>query len=134
MDVRVSLPMIGVFHSPNQMFHVETIEEQEIIYEKSVRKRIWNSILIQFISSPWILSLIGVPTSQQNLIYGLTFAEFIPNVICTILTKLPLKTNYFYHVYFYGRYSKECCPEYLKEENFSRLIEFQFIRQRLHNF
>jgi S-adenosylmethionine-diacylglycerol 3-amino-3-carboxypropyl transferase len=32
-----------------------------------------------------------------------------------------LRENYFWSVYLTGRYSRESCPEYLKEENFLRL-------------
>jgi S-adenosylmethionine-diacylglycerol 3-amino-3-carboxypropyl transferase len=33
----------------------------------------------------------------------------------------PLRDNYFWRVYVTGRYSRESCPEYLKQPNFVRL-------------
>ncbi len=32
-----------------------------------------------------------------------------------------MKDNYFWRVYMNGEYSRDCCPEYLKAENFSTL-------------
>lgn len=113
--------LIGISKHLDQMFYVETIEEQEKIYETYVHRRFWNPVFRRLISSSWSLSfLFGVPTTQQDLM-GQPFRDFMENAFGTVLTKLSLKSNYFYRVYFYGEYTKECCPEYLKEENFNRL-------------
>ena len=29
--------------------------------------------------------------------------------------------NYFWHAYLYGKYSRQCCPRYLRPENFEAL-------------
>ena len=39
----------------------------------------------------------------------------------TVFSKLPLSDNYFWRVYINGEYTTECCPEYLKAENFEKL-------------
>ncbi len=33
----------------------------------------------------------------------------------------PIWNNYFWRLYVYGRYTRTCCPEYLREENFAAL-------------
>jgi S-adenosylmethionine-diacylglycerol 3-amino-3-carboxypropyl transferase len=38
-----------------------------------------------------------------------------------VFTRLPAHENYFWHLYLYGRYSRECCPNYLRPEHFARL-------------
>ena len=38
-----------------------------------------------------------------------------------VFTKLSTEDNYFWRLYLFGRYSKECCPEYLKVHNFELL-------------
>jgi S-adenosylmethionine-diacylglycerol 3-amino-3-carboxypropyl transferase len=38
-----------------------------------------------------------------------------------VFARLPLRDNYFWRVYLTGRYSRQCCPEYLKPENFEKL-------------
>ena len=37
------------------------------------------------------------------------------------MTKLPIHDNYFWRVYLTGNYTPDCCPEYLKPENFAAL-------------
>ena len=39
----------------------------------------------------------------------------------SVFARLPMKDNYFWRVYMNGSYTRDCCPEYLKEENFQRL-------------
>ncbi len=38
-----------------------------------------------------------------------------------VFSRLPLADNYFWRVYMTGRYTRECCPDYLKPENFQKL-------------
>jgi S-adenosylmethionine-diacylglycerol 3-amino-3-carboxypropyl transferase len=38
-----------------------------------------------------------------------------------VFTRLPTLDNYFWRVYLFGRYSQQCCPEYLREESFHQL-------------
>ena len=38
-----------------------------------------------------------------------------------MFARLPLADNYFWRVYLHGHYTPECCPEYLKPDNFERL-------------
>jgi S-adenosylmethionine-diacylglycerol 3-amino-3-carboxypropyl transferase len=40
-----------------------------------------------------------------------------------VMAHLPLVDNYFWRVYLTGRYTHDCCPEYLRPENFTRLKE-----------
>lgn len=75
----------------------------------------------------------GVPKPQANLLEkegGI--AVFLRKTFKWLMTGIlvverannieyPLKENYFYKVYLDGCYSKDCCPEYLKEENFYKL-------------
>jgi S-adenosylmethionine-diacylglycerol 3-amino-3-carboxypropyl transferase len=46
---------------------------------------------------------------------------FIRSAVQYVFRQLPLADNYFWHVYMTGRYRRDCCPEYLKQENFERL-------------
>ena len=38
-----------------------------------------------------------------------------------MFSKLPIQDNYFWRVYLNGCYTRECCPEYLKPDNFATL-------------
>lgn len=113
--------LVGASKYLNALFNAQTIEEQKMIYEKYIKKRIWNPVIIKLLTSPFILSLlIGVPFAQQNLMKQ-SIGEFFRNSLDTVLTELSIKTNYFYRVYIFGEYTKECCPEFLKEDNFNKL-------------
>ncbi|CAF2626186.1 unnamed protein product [Rotaria sp. Silwood2] len=87
---------------------------------------------MKLLCSPFTLSLLnGIPFTQQKLT-DKPIADFLKNVIDTAFSELPLKNNYFYRVYFYGKYTKQCCPEFLKEENFNKLKDGLINRISIH--
>ena len=47
--------------------------------------------------------------------------KFVQDALEAVLTKLPLADNYFWRAYMSGRYTRDCCPEYLKPDNFAKL-------------
>ena len=70
------------------------------------------------------LAMLGVPRSQRQQLdrqYPGGIVQFIIDRIEQVLTQTSLSDNYFWRVYLRGEYSPDCCPEYLKEENFSQL-------------
>lgn len=77
-----------------------------------------------FLSHSLTLSLAGVPWPQRDQItnqYPGGIAKFIRDALEAVLLDLPLQNNYFWRVYLQGHYTPDCCPEYLKRENFLRL-------------
>jgi len=117
------LYMLGISKYVDRIFEAETIADQKAIYEKYIKSRLWNPVVNAMLSSSVCLSILnGVPAAQQNLLENEgSVAGFIKRSIETILTELPLKDNYFYRVYLKGEYTKDCCPEFLKEANFNKL-------------
>ena len=72
------------------------------------------------------LSLLGVPWPQRDQIttqYPGGVGQFIRDALEAVVTELPFHDNYFWRVYFQGHYTPECCPEYLKQENFERAAD-----------
>ncbi len=70
------------------------------------------------------LAMLGVPQSQRRQLdegYPGGTVQFIVDRVETVFRTLPLKDNYFWRVYLTGEYAADCCPEYLKPENFQRL-------------
>ena len=49
--------------------------------------------------------------------------KFVQDCMEGVFAKLPMKDNYFWRVYMNGEYTRDCCPNYLKEENFQALKE-----------
>jgi S-adenosylmethionine-diacylglycerol 3-amino-3-carboxypropyl transferase len=48
-------------------------------------------------------------------------AGFVRESLEYVFRQLPVWTNYFWSVYIRGRYSPNCCPEYLKKDKFAAL-------------
>jgi S-adenosylmethionine-diacylglycerol 3-amino-3-carboxypropyl transferase len=68
--------------------------------------------------------MLGVPRAQRQQVelhYAGGIVRFIQDCVEAVFTQLPLRDNYFWRVYLCGEYSLECCPEYLKRDNFARL-------------
>lgn len=111
-----------------KLLEAESVAEQREIYEKHIQPRIWTPWLKWFLSRSLTLTLLGVPWPQRDQIttqYPGGVSRFIRDALETVLCKLPFRTNYFWRVYFQGFYTPECCPEYLKADN------FELLRQRI---
>lgn len=114
----------GMRDEINAIVAATSIEEQKEIYERSIRKFFWTGLMKRFVGSDTTLSMLGVPRQQRQQVelhFGGGITEFMEHCLETVLTRLPISDNYFWRVYLTGQYSRECCPEYLKEENFQRL-------------
>lgn len=64
--------------------------------------------------------MLGVPRSQIRLMVsqfhgGLT--GYIHSKLEHVLTEVPYHDNYFWRVYLTGGYTRECCPNYLREQH-----------------
>lgn len=109
------------------LIDAKNIQEQKEIYE-DLEPRIWNKMVDWLVKHPMLMTMVGVPAAQINLInrdiegglYG-----FIRSSLRRVFTELTISDNYFWRVYIMGSYHESCCPEYLKPEN------FETIRSRL---
>ncbi|MBF0198622.1 MAG: DUF3419 family protein, partial [Planctomycetes bacterium] len=111
-----------------ELLTCQDLEEQKIIYDQ-LEPMIWNKLSHRFVSNAFIMSLLGVPRAQIKLIqkdFTGGLAVFIKDRIRHVMTNLQLNQNYFWSVYLTGSYNKNCCPAYLKEEN------FDIIASRIH--
>ena len=70
------------------------------------------------------MSMLGVPKAQRLQIdkqYPGGILKFIEDSLEAVFAKLPIHDNYFWRVYINGKYTPDCCPEYLREENYLAL-------------
>ena len=94
-----------------------TLEEQREVFKRYAgRLNVLGSIM-NATRRLWC-PFIAVPANQLHLFEG--------NIVKVAAENLFLNThiardNYFYYGYLYGCYTKECCPRYLKEENWAAL-------------
>jgi len=107
----------------NAMLEAASVEEQRRIYEE-VHDRFWTGLMRFAMRRDSTLSLLGVPRAQRRQVdteYEGGISQFVHDCLEAVFAKLPLADNYFWRVYMTGHYAPNCCPEYLKPENFQRL-------------
>jgi len=107
------------------IFEAPTLEEQATLYEQ-LEPQLLTPFVRWFVSLHLVQSMLGVPKSQQNMAratYEEGMSGYLRACFRQVFTKLSLRDNYFWKLYFYGRYSVSCCPNYLLPENFQILKE-----------
>ena len=107
-----------------EIFESETIDQQREIYENHLRDRFWTKPLRFAMQRDSTLSMLGVPRSQRQHLeenYDGGILTFVNDCLEAVFARLPIADNYFWRVYCTGGYTKECCPEYLKPDNFQQL-------------
>ncbi|MGF1581520.1 MAG: DUF3419 family protein [Gemmataceae bacterium] len=108
----------------NELLAATTLEEQRELYHERLYPAFWKKFIRWAMNRDTTLSFLGVPRAQRKQIeknYPGGVAKFVEDCIETVFTKLPIHDNYFWRVYLQGSYETDCCPEYLKQENFERL-------------
>lgn len=96
-----------------------SVEEQKRLYQH-IKPVLWSGLVTWLIRQPVAMTMIGVPRAQVRLIEtqfqgGLT--GYIRSKMEHVLTEIPFSENYFWRVYLTGHYSRQCCPNYLREEH-----------------
>jgi S-adenosylmethionine-diacylglycerol 3-amino-3-carboxypropyl transferase len=108
------------------LLNARSLEEQRAIYDARLARFLKKGFLRWAINRDATLSFLGVPRAQRFQIertYPGGIVRYIAERIETVFTRLPLQDNYFWRVYLNGRYEPDCCPEYLKPDNFAQLKE-----------
>jgi len=106
-----------------RLFEAENLAEQWIWYEQ-LEPQLLGRFLRWLVSQHLVQSMLGVPKSQQHLAtadFPDGMVGYVRQCFRQVFTKLPLADNYFWKLYFYGRYTPSCCPNYLRSEHFSTL-------------
>jgi S-adenosylmethionine-diacylglycerol 3-amino-3-carboxypropyl transferase len=109
-----------------RLLNAQSLEEQREIYFGGMYEKFWTGFVRFTMNRDTTMSLLGVPRAQRRQIeqqYPGGLVRYIQDCVEGVFTKLPMKDNYFWRVYVNGRYSRDCCPEYLREENWHRLRE-----------
>lgn len=112
-----------LLNSVKNLLNAKSLEEQTYYFE-DIEPQLWNSVLKWLISQRATMTMLGVPVTQRKMIedeYKNGLYEFIRQSLKHVFTELPLHDNYFWRVYLTGSYSRDCCPNYLLENNFDYL-------------
>ena len=115
----------GLREAIEEILATKTVQQQEEIYDaRNVNDLLWRKPLRWLLRRDTTLAMLGVPRSQRtqiDRIYPGGIVRFIQDRIEAVFKKIPLHDNYFWRVYLTGQYTPECCPEYLKADNFQAL-------------
>jgi S-adenosylmethionine-diacylglycerol 3-amino-3-carboxypropyl transferase len=106
------------------LFKAQSLQEQRDIYAAQIAPRLWSKPFNWVLSRQFVMNLLGVPYPQRKLVEAQhpgRIAGFIREALEYVICELPLSSNYFWRVYFSGRYSADCCPQYLRPEGHAAL-------------
>lgn len=100
-----------------------TLSSQQDLYFDEVHQTFWKRWVAWLVGQNGTMYLLGVPQPQIDQIkrHYQSLSVFIKECLDAVFGYLPLADNYFWRVYLTGRYTRECCPEYLVPENFGKL-------------
>lgn len=108
----------------NDLLAAATVEDQARIYHDRLHRVLWHRPMRWTLRRDTAMSLLGVPRPQKRQIdtgYRGGTAQFVEDCLRHVLAGMTLRDNYFWRVYLTGRYTEDCCPEYLRRENFVAL-------------
>jgi S-adenosylmethionine-diacylglycerol 3-amino-3-carboxypropyl transferase len=114
----------GILETALRMFELEDLKAQRDLYFGVIRDCFWRNGVKRVLGTSLAMSLIGVPLAQRKHLEETCsqgIADFMEECMESVFTRIPMADNYFWRLYLAGRYSRECCPEYLKPSNFERL-------------
>lgn len=106
-----------------RLFGAGSLAEQWVWYDQ-LEPQLMGRFMSWLVSQHLVQSMLGVPKSQQHLAtayYPDGMAGYVRHCFRQVFTSLPLADNYFWKLYFFGRYTPDCCPNYLRPEHFATL-------------
>jgi S-adenosylmethionine-diacylglycerol 3-amino-3-carboxypropyl transferase len=116
-----------------RLFDAQASSEQTVLWN-DIEPELFNRLVRWVIRQPSLLTLLGVPRAQRDLIsaqYAGGVSQYIQDKLRRVFAELPLQDNYFWRVYLTGCYSESCCPNYLKAQHFA-VLRVRASRIRLH--
>jgi S-adenosylmethionine-diacylglycerol 3-amino-3-carboxypropyl transferase len=106
------------------LLEARDIDEQRRIYDSEVQSLLWTRDVNWILSRQATMTMLGVPHPQRKEVQRQHLggvAGFVREAIEYVFRSLPVRTNYFWTLYLRGHYTPDCCPEYLRPENFTAL-------------
>ncbi len=107
------------------LLNAGSLEEQADIYQR-IEPHLWGWLARWLARQPALMTLLGVPRPQINLIEAQHpggLACYVRDKLRHMFTRVPIADNYFWRVYLTGRYETSCCPNYLQKAVTATLAE-----------
>lgn len=108
----------------DELVDAKSLDQQRDIYDSRIAPRMWGPSMNWALSRQITMSMLGVPAPQHEEVrkqHAGGVPGFVRDAIEYVFRCLPLWSNYFWRVYVRGAYTRDCCPEYLKRDNFLAL-------------
>ncbi len=108
----------------DELVDAKSLDQQRDIYDSRIAPRMWGPSMNWALSRQITMSMLGVPALQHEEVrkqHAGGVPGFVRDAIEYVFRCLPLWSNYFWRVYVRGAYTRDCCPEYLKRDNFLAL-------------
>lgn len=108
----------------DELVDARSLDQQREIYDRRIAPRMWGRGMNWALSRQITMSMLGVPAPQHEEVrrqHAGGVPGFVRDAIEYVFRCLPLWNNYFWRVYVRGAYTRDCCPEYLKRDNFMAL-------------
>jgi S-adenosylmethionine-diacylglycerol 3-amino-3-carboxypropyl transferase len=105
------------------LLDADSVAQQAEVYELLERK-IWDNLSNWLIRQRMVMTLLGVPRPQVQLIedhYPGGLGSYVKDKLRRVMAELPASENYFWRVYVTGSYTMACCPNYLRKANLAPL-------------
>ncbi len=105
------------------LLDARTLADQREIYQQ-IEPVLWGHFTSWLVKQPMTMAMLGVPRPQIQLIstqYPGGMVGYVSSKLRHVLTEVLIHDNYFWRVYLTGSYTTDCCPNYLKPENFAQL-------------
>ncbi|OYY92882.1 MAG: S-adenosylmethionine--diacylglycerol 3-amino-3-carboxypropyl transferase [Hydrogenophilales bacterium 28-61-23] len=118
------------------LFAATDLATQRRIYDERIAPALWTPAMKWVLGRQLTMSLLGVPHPQRRLVQDQHqdgIAGFIREALEYVFKQLSIADNYFWRVYLNGRYTPNCCPEYLKPDNFQALKNGLVDRIKTHS-
>jgi S-adenosylmethionine:diacylglycerol 3-amino-3-carboxypropyl transferase/ubiquinone/menaquinone biosynthesis C-methylase UbiE len=119
-NIRKIASLLGLGSFIEALKDCRNMSEQRELYDQ-YRGRVQTMATVVNGSRRIWAPFIGVPDSQLELFHGNIVQKLIDHIMESTFIA---KDNYFYYGYFYGHFTKDCCPRYLQKQHFSTLKKY----------
>jgi S-adenosylmethionine-diacylglycerol 3-amino-3-carboxypropyl transferase len=106
------------------LLQCESLDAQRGIYQERVVPLLWGKHVNWTLSRQITMSMLGVPRSQRKEVerqHADGIPGFVREAVAYVACEVPIRSNYFWQLYFRGHYTRDCCPEYLTLDGFRAL-------------
>jgi len=106
------------------LLQCESLEVQRNTYHERVVPLLWGKHVNWTLSRQITMSMLGVPRPQRKEVerqHADGIPGFVREAVAYVACEVPVRSNYFWQLYFRGHYTRDCCPEYLTPHGFREL-------------